>query len=44
MRDDDADGAADDGERAGAEGDLGQEPQDLLLVAADRARGPRERA
>ena len=31
-------------ERAGAEADLGQQPHDLLLVAADRARRPGERA
>ena len=43
MRDDDADGAADDGQRAGAEADLGQQPQDLPPVAAERARGPGER-
>ena len=35
---DDADGAADHGEGAGAEGDLGQDPQDLARVAHDRAR------
>ena len=37
---DDADGAADDRERAGAEADLGEEPEDLLLVAADGAPAP----
>src|ERR1044072_1659942 len=41
-RGDDADGAADDGQRAGAEGHLGEDAEDLLLVAAQRAGGPRE--
>ena len=40
---DDADGAADDRQRAGAEGDLGQQPEHLLLVAPQRARGPGQR-
>ena len=34
----------DDGEGAGAERDLGEQPQDLLLVAAQGARAPGERA
>src|SRR4051812_24952369 len=41
---DDADGSADDRQRAAAEGDLGQEPHRLLLVALERPRGPAERA
>ena len=41
---DDADGAADDGQGAGAQRHLGEDPQDLLLVAHQGARGPRERA
>src|SRR3954469_6321860 len=41
---DDADGSADDRQRAAAEGDLGQQPHRLLLVALDRARGPAEGA
>ena len=41
--DDDADGAADDREGAGAEGHLGQEPGDLLLVADQRLRRPADR-
>jgi hypothetical protein len=40
---DDPDRAADDGEGTRAEGDLGEDPQDLLLVPGDRARGPGER-
>ena len=40
---DDADRAADDRQGAGAEGDLGQQPEGLLLVAPQGARGPGER-
>ena len=39
QHDDDADGAADDGQRPAAEYDLGQQPHRLLLVAADACAG-----
>ena len=40
---DDADRAADHGQRAGAEADLGEQPHHLAPVAAQGARGPRGR-
>ena len=41
---DDADRAADDRQRAGAEGDLGEQPQRLLLVARAACAGSRPSA